>query len=44
MISINNDIKTDHLISVRRPDFIVINNKRRELVKLSIFLNQMTTE
>ena len=37
------DIRTDHLISAMTPDFIVI-NKKRELVKLSILLNQMITE
>ena len=28
------DIQTDHLISARRLDFIVINNKKREVLKL----------
>ena len=28
------DIQTDHLISARRPDLIIINKKRRELAKL----------
>ena len=37
------DIHTDHLISARRPDLIII-NKKRESAKLSILLSQMTTE
>ena len=38
------DIHTDHLISARRPDLIIINNKKRELAKLSTLLSRMTTE
>ena len=37
------DIHTDHLILARRPDFIII-NKKREFVKLSTLLSQLTTE
>ena len=37
------DIHTDHRISARRPDLIII-NKKRELVKLSILLSRLTTE
>ena len=37
------DIHTDHQISTRRPDLIIINNKKRELVKLST-LSRLTTE
>ena len=37
------DIKTDHRISARRSDIIVI-NKKRELAKLSTFLFRVTTE
>ncbi len=37
------DIHTDHLISVRRPDLIII-NKKRELAKLSTLLSRLTTE
>ena len=40
----NFDIHTDHLISARRPDLIIINNKKRELAKLSTLLSQLTTE
>ena len=29
------DIHTDHLISARRQDFIIIKKKKRELVKLT---------
>ena len=38
------DIHTDHLISARRPDLIIINNKKREFAKLSTLLSQLTTE
>ena len=37
------DINTDHLISARRPDLIII-NKKRELGKLLILLSRLTTE
>ena len=37
-------IRTDHLISARRPDIIIINNKKRELAKLWTLLSQLTTE
>ena len=37
------DIQTDHLISARKPDFIII-NKKRNLAKLSTLLSQLTTE
>ena len=37
------DIQTDHLISARRPELIII-NKKREFVKLSTLLSQLTTE
>ena len=37
------DIYTDHLISARRPDLIII-NKKREFAKLSTLLSQLTTE
>ena len=37
------DIHTDHLISARRPDLIII-NKRREHAKLSTLLSRLTTE
>ena len=37
------DIHTDHLISARRPDLIII-NKKREFAKLSTMLSQLTTE
>ena len=33
------DIHTDHLISARRPDLIIINNKKRESAKLSTEYN-----
>ena len=39
------DIQTDHLISARRPDLIIINNnKKRKSAKLSILLSRQTTE
>ena len=38
------DIQTDHLISARRPDLIIINNKKRDLAKLRTLLSLMTTE
>ena len=38
------DIHTDHLISARRPDLIIINKKNWELGKLSTFLSRLTTE
>ena len=37
------DIHTDHLISARRPDLIII-NKKRELAKFSTLLFRLTTE
>ena len=37
------NIQTDHLISDRRPDLIVIKNKK-ELVKLWTLLSQLTIE
>ena len=37
------DIHTDHRISARRPDFIII-NKKREFAKLSTLLFWLTTE
>ena len=36
-------IHTDHLISTRKPDLIVINKKKRTW-KLSILLSRLTTE
>ena len=39
------DIQTDHLISTRRPDLIIINKKKKiEFAKLSILLSRLTTE
>ena len=39
------DIQTDHLISARRPDLIIINKKKkRKFAKLSILLSRLTTE
>ena len=38
------DMQTNHLISVRRPDLIIINKKKRELTKLSTLLSRLTTE
>ena len=37
------DIQTDYLISARRPDLIIINNKR-ELAELWTLLSRRTTE
>ena len=37
------DIHTDHLISARRPDLIIITkNKKREFAKLSTLLSHLT--
>ena len=36
------DIHTDHLISARRPDVVIINNKKRDLAKLSTLLSRLT--
>ena len=40
------DIQTDHLISARRPDLIIINKKKkkRKSAKLSTLLSRLTTE
>ena len=38
------DVHTDHLISARRPDQIIINKIKRELAKLSTLLSRLTTE
>ena len=39
------DIQTDHLISARIPDLIIINKKqKREFTKLYTFLSRQTTE
>ena len=40
----NFDVQTDHLISDRRPDLIMINKKKREFEKLSTLLSRLTTE
>ena len=37
------DIHTDHLISARKPDLIII-NKKKEYAKLSTLLSRLTTE
>ena len=36
------DIQTDHLISARRPDLIIINKKNKS-VKLSTYVSRFTT-
>ena len=33
----NFDIRTDHLISARRPDLIIINNKKKRICKIVDF-------
>ena len=39
------DMRTDHLISARRPDPILINKKKkRDFAKLLTLLSQQTTE
>ena len=38
------DIHMDHRISARRPDLMIINNKKRELAKLLTLLSRLTTE
>ena len=41
----NIDKQTDHLVSARRPDLIIINKKKkRESAKLSTLLSRMTTK
>ena len=37
------DVETDHLISARRPDLIII-NKKRAFTKSSTLLFRLTTE
>ena len=37
------NIQTDHLIPARRPDLIIINNKKRDFAKLSTLVSQRTT-
>ena len=37
-------IQTDHLISARRPNLKIINNKKRDFAKLSTLLSRLTTE
>ena len=38
------DIPTDHLISARRLDLIIINNKKREIAKLPTLLPLLISE
>ena len=39
------EIQTDHLISARRPELIIINNNnKRELAKLLTLLSRLITE
>ena len=38
------DIQTDHLISAKRLDLIIINNKKREFAKLWTLLSRLTTD
>ena len=39
------NIQTDHLIPARRPEFIIINKKKKEeIAKLSTLLSRRTTE
>ena len=38
------DIHTDQLISARKPDIIIIKNKKREYAKLSNLLYRLTRE
>ena len=41
----NIEIQTDHIISARRPDFVLIYKKRRKkLAILKILLSRLTTE
>ena len=37
------DLQTDHRISTRRPDLVII-NKKREYAKLSTLTSRLTTE
>ena len=38
------DIQTDHLISLRRPDLVIINYKKRKLAELWTSLSRLTTK
>ena len=38
------NIQTDHLIQARRPNHIIINNKKREYAKWSTLLSRRNTE
>ena len=38
------DIQTDHLISARRPDLIIINNKKERICKIFDFSVPADTE
>ena len=40
----NFDIQTDHRILARRPDLIIINNKKKEIAELLTLLSRRTTE
>ena len=38
------EIQTDHLISARRPDLVIINTKKTELAEMWTLLFRLTTE
>ena len=38
------EIQMNHQISIRRPEIIIINNKKRELAELWTLVSQQTTE
>ena len=37
-------MQTDHLISARSPDLVIVANKKKEFSKLSTLPSQLTTE
>ena len=38
------DIQTDHYVSAKRQDLLIINNKKKKFAKLSSLLSWLTTE
>ena len=38
------EILTDHLISARQPELVIINNKKREFAELSTLLSWLATK
>ena len=38
------EIQTDHQISAKQTELVIINKKKRELAEVKIFLTRLTTE